>query len=380
MTLESANVEAHQAARGRPFRAIGYRMIDSIDIKNFRGFETFQIPNCGRVNIIVGENGVGKTALLEAIFLALGSNSELTLRHRQSRGLEGSFQGAIRQIERALWSDFFHNLDMNRTISIVLRGSGDEARSLFIARGVGETTLPLHEKPEEASSLGQMVFTWIDANGEQHIARPEIDNKGIRLTGTGEHLKDFFFYGASFVPPSIEAATRFSDLASTGGEVEFIEIFKEQFGWIDNLSIGVLAGAPVILATMRGRGIKLPVPALSGAVNRMISLFLAIATSPRSVVLVDEIENGIHWTRHAGITKALIAFARKYETQLFVSTHSKEWLNAVADAVGDENDDIMLFRLERGPEGTSEIFQFSGDQMKAGIEYGAEIRGHSSTK
>jgi energy-coupling factor transporter ATP-binding protein EcfA2 len=352
-------------------------MIDSIDIKNFRGFEHLHVNDCKRVNVIVGENGVGKTALLEAMFLALGASTELTLRHRQQRGLEGSFQGGYRHIERALWADFFHDLDMTRTISVLLRGSGEEARSLFIARGTGETNLPLEGKPEDASSLTQMTFTWIDASGKQHIARPEISKNGIRLTSTGEDLPDQFFYASSFVPPSTEAATRFSDLLAIGGEKEFLKTFTEQFEWIEDLSIGVLAGAPVILAKLKGKNIRLPVGALSGAINRMVSLFLAIATHPKTVMLVDEIEDGIHWTRHEGITNALLRFARKYQTQLFLSTHSKEWLNAFIKGVGDDSSDVQLLRLERTSNGP-ELFQIPGDKMRTSAEYGAELRGHSS--
>jgi AAA15 family ATPase/GTPase len=46
-------------------------MIHSIDIRNFRCFERLEIGNCRRINLLVGDNGSGKTALLEAIFLAL---------------------------------------------------------------------------------------------------------------------------------------------------------------------------------------------------------------------------------------------------------------------------------------------------------------------
>jgi len=51
----------------------GYQVINEIDIRRFRCFEHLHISECKRVNVIVGDNGVGKTALLEAIFLALAA-------------------------------------------------------------------------------------------------------------------------------------------------------------------------------------------------------------------------------------------------------------------------------------------------------------------
>ena len=44
-------------------------MYRSFRIKNFRCFKDLSIDNLERVNLIAGANNVGKTALLEAIFL-----------------------------------------------------------------------------------------------------------------------------------------------------------------------------------------------------------------------------------------------------------------------------------------------------------------------
>jgi len=48
-------------------------MIHSLDIVNFRCFKQLSTDRCRRFNVIVGENGAGKTSLLEAIFMALAA-------------------------------------------------------------------------------------------------------------------------------------------------------------------------------------------------------------------------------------------------------------------------------------------------------------------
>jgi recombinational DNA repair ATPase RecF len=83
-------------------RTLGYQMIRTVDIRNFRCFEHLRIEGCQRVNVIVGDNAAGKTSLLEAMFMALGVNPELGLRYRQQRGLDSSFSGAPVKIEEAL--------------------------------------------------------------------------------------------------------------------------------------------------------------------------------------------------------------------------------------------------------------------------------------
>ena len=44
-------------------------MIKDIEIVKYKGFENLKLENLSQVNIISGENNIGKTALLEALFL-----------------------------------------------------------------------------------------------------------------------------------------------------------------------------------------------------------------------------------------------------------------------------------------------------------------------
>jgi recombinational DNA repair ATPase RecF len=44
-------------------------LLDSLEIKGYRCFEHLTIEKLGRLNLIIGKNNLGKTALLEAIWL-----------------------------------------------------------------------------------------------------------------------------------------------------------------------------------------------------------------------------------------------------------------------------------------------------------------------
>jgi predicted ATPase len=55
-------------------------MFTSFEAKNFRGFRDLVISELSRVNLIAGMNNVGKTSLLEALFVHCGAyNPELAL-------------------------------------------------------------------------------------------------------------------------------------------------------------------------------------------------------------------------------------------------------------------------------------------------------------
>ena len=49
--------------------------IREIEIKNFKCFDNFKAEGFGRVNLIGGKNNVGKTAFMEALFVASDKNN-----------------------------------------------------------------------------------------------------------------------------------------------------------------------------------------------------------------------------------------------------------------------------------------------------------------
>jgi AAA15 family ATPase/GTPase len=94
-------------------------------------------------------------------------------------------------------------------------------------------------------------------------------------------------------------------------------------------------------------------------------------------VLVDELEDGIHHKHHEALWRAMLTIARAYRGQLFVTTHSDEWIKSLVRAAGNDLDDIALWRIELNDSGQPDLFQFSGRTLRDGIEQGAEVRGGS---
>jgi predicted ATP-dependent endonuclease of OLD family len=350
-------------------------MINSVEIKNFKCFRYLRADNCKRINVIVGDNGAGKTALLEAMFWALGTTSELAVRYRQQRGLDGSFSGPPRRIEEAIWRDYFYDRDWNKNISVDLIGSGPEARSVRIFRGPSQISLPLSSRQDQGEQLsGSITIIWRDGNGVERTAQAKV-GRTVDFESTDEDLADFFYFASNVAIQSTENAGRFSELSRSRRAEKFISIFTTEYDWIENLEIEVSAGAPLIYATIKGKIDKIPLPNVSGGINRIIGVLLGIASRSKSVVLVDEMENGVYYKHHRALWGALLHFTRAYETQLFLTTHSEEWLKALISAAANDVDDIALWRIERGDTGQHDLFQFTGETLKDGLEQGAEARG-----
>jgi len=142
-------------------------------------------------------------------------------------------------------------------------------------------------------SAAPFQFIWTDHTGQERVAGAHVTPQGIQFGTTGEELPDFFFFAANQTVSAVENATRFSDLSRARRDRQFIQVFTKEYQWIEDLNIEVVAGAPVVHATLREFSEKLPVTNVSGGINRMMSIMLALASRHHSVTVVDEIENGI---------------------------------------------------------------------------------------
>jgi predicted ATPase len=349
-------------------------VISRIQIRNFRCFQSIDIRNCRRINVIVGDNGSGKTSLLEAIFLTLSGNLHVSVALRAQRGIDNVFSGTFRNIEEAVWRDYFIARDWNNDIGIDLTGTGVEARSLRISRAPAQSAVTVGRSPQDATfTTSPLSFDWTDASGKKYSASPGFSSAGLRIPSTEEELLDFFHFGAAGAISSAETAARFSEIRQFRRDRKFVEAITREYDWIEDISIEISGGSPMLFATLKDLNVRIPLANVSDGINRTVSFLSVIASRDHSVLIIDEIEAGLYFKHQAGLWRSMLQFAREFDSQLFISTHSEEWLEALVDAAGDEHDDIALWRIERSASGPV-VREFEGRLLKAGIETGGEVR------
>lgn len=349
-------------------------MIRSANITNFRCFRENQLSNCKQLNVIVGDSGSGKTALLEAIFLAMGSSPELGARFRDQRGMSNQFTGSVKRIKEALWEDLFFSGDHSDPVWIELEGSGPECRSLEISWGAAGGFLPFSESDDASVEISRdVVFRWRSAGGQIFEKHARVSEGGIQFDPSDDDLMDFFFFSASNKGSSIENASRYSELSKANRENEFRSILSNEFDWISDVSLEVSGGSPAIYANAWGLERKTPLNAISGGVNKLTMYALAMLISENSVILIDEFENGLYFDRYKAYWDIICNLAKKRNHQIFLTTHSKEMLQAISNSDVANKDDLCFFRLSKKTL-TPEIEQFRGDELAAAIEFGEEVR------
>jgi len=101
-----------------------------------------------------------------------------------------------------------------------------------------------------------------------------------------------------------------------------------------------------------GNGIPLPIRSLGEGMNRMLGLALALANSKEGLMLVDEIDSGLHYSVQTDTWRLLFQMAHRLNAQVFATTHSWDCIEAFQKAAQEApNEEAMLIRLGQQKEG-----------------------------
>jgi hypothetical protein len=349
-------------------------MIESVEIKNFRCFRELRLGGLRRINLLVGGNATGKTALLESLFLVASGSPKIILRMRHFRLLGREVEvRRDRQSYESLWKDLLHSFDQKQTISITLGGLPDGSRRLDVLySGEVPSLLPFGESAGEAAPVVPISFTWRWGQNQTVTVRPEFTDQGLEFGRQAEILPAVFKNPVVREGPS-EDAKRFSELSKQRKSSAIVEALRKEFDFLEDLSIEFSAGAPLLHVSMRSLEDKIPLSLVSDGISKLVSMLVAAATFSKGLLLVDELENGLYYKCLAAVWPALLRFCRQYDTQLFASTHSMECLRAALPAIAAHDAEFCLIRTER-VDGECSARVFAGADLRSAIEQEVEFR------
>jgi len=342
-------------------------MIRSASIQNFRCYRSVEIDDLGRVNVVVGDNGSGKTCLLEALFLVTGNNAGNALRCRAWRGLGSEIQIGGAEAYHALWRDLFYKLDDTSKIQISVLGSSN--RALRISYSSRKAAIPI--KGEGA--IQWIEFAFQDAKKQWHPTLVSFDKTGLQGKVAPIGIEAAMFSASGAISPK-ETADRFSSFSKKNKHRPIVSAMTHEFPNIVDLSVesDPSVGA-MVYATLSTSDQKMPVGLLSSGINRWLAYLIAIQSYPGGVVMIDEIESGLYYRHFKAMWESVNAVSKTSHTQVFAAVHSGECLDALQTVMTRDAEDFRLLQVSPGAEQPS-IRVFRGDDFAAAIGGHVEVR------
>ena len=170
---------------------------------------------------------------------------------------------------------------------------------------------------------------------------------------------------------SEEHAQRYSSLVEAGREEELLPSLQALDPRIRRLELLYPANKPMLYVDI---GQLIPLLYMGEGLGYVLSWQLAVMTAKDGTVLIDEFENGLHYSAQVDAWKAVGAAARQSNVQVFATTHSWECVKAAQHAFAEsDEDDFRLHRLERR-DGEVVAVTYDQEQLDTAIEFNFEVR------
>lgn len=360
-------------------------MITKLGIENFKDLKALKIEVLNQVTLISGKNNIGKTSILEAIILLLNNNQSSAIvpffANREIRdfstnrlynesiefeaAVSGIFYKHSRNKEISITSD-------NRTLNISVNdaapykndGYDSVTDSLELTYFINNIKVNYTSLKGSDGKYKANISKWKPDSVStflinEHGELDGITNKFNRSSNSNvvdlfdsirknpqENLKDSLIQGLRLLDKTIEDV-----------EIGINQISKEP-----QIELSRSTSKPVSLSSF-GHGMK-----------RFFNIILAIVCAKNGVLLIDEIENGIHYSVLGEMWTLIFELAKLNNCQIIATTHSWEFASYVTNQSEDNKKLFSFVNIARLKNGDLSSATYNYEQFSYAIESNSELR------
>jgi predicted ATPase len=368
-------------------------MLSNLRIKNFRMLEDFEVSQLGRVNLIVGKNNCGKSTLLEAIRVYAGQAHPTLL---QTILLDhDEFLSAARidgfEDDEASWLAVKHLFPY--------REFPKEDGSPIEIESNGQTLLSLEHvlyyvKSEDARDASGDIF---ERRSREVISKndslDELDQpirSAIRVSFGSASLRNEWleldegmprnsfarsyrswrvsdelppvscsYIPTQFVPPEVladlwDATTLSPNEAFVLKALQIIEPNVQGLAFVKDSNpvsrrtlLRNTRDARVAIVKLKTAELPITLNSMGDGMLRILQLILAVFPARGGFLLIDEFENGLHFSVQEEVWKIIFMLAKELDIQVFATTHSWDCIESFTKVALSVPDNGVLFKMSR---------------------------------
>ena len=351
---------------GLPFNTIRRKHFYEINVQQYRRFRGVEIPALRRINLFVGPNNAGKTSLLESVHLLISQNDVNGLLNLVRR------RGKLNENPPPLWVK--DQIPEKTVISGTFDEIPDNHAEVEIVNAVN------------GDDLDDKTFylTTIDISGRysshrQHSTTHLFEQRERKTTYTTCQILCPVVFSSPFVQHDTEfLADLFNRSVEAGSKKEVVAFVRDRMD-AHFLDVDAHTGYGSKLFT-RFRvnheefAVAPDITTFGEGAQRIFHIGLLFAYAKDGVVLLDEFENAIHFSLLRPFCSFVHDLACKFNVQLFLTSHSKECVDAFAQSSLPMLD-LSAYAL-RVEIGATKCYHYPGEKLQRLIEeVNLELRG-----
>lgn len=382
---------------------------NSLMIRRFRGLKDVKLENLGRFNVLVGRNDVGKTSVLEAVFLLSGLTVRLPVAIQNLRQHQVAKAGDL--------SLLFHRLDAGATIEI----AGDtliDTRTLTIAAhhdvvvdrppqlpGVlgqerGESTGRRSGSSRERGNDGTRPANGISSSLSfdrpcglrcDAVLRRDSDNQtqtfsgiltvrdgnlGVDERSNADGFHDHIVRARFLVPSASYESKLIGDVMVKKKHDTLVECLR-----IMNPEIRTVAVSGDTVFADVGLNEMIPLNMFGSGLVRAAFILSLCIVGHEQILLIDEIGHGLHHSVMESFLSAIMKMSQIHDMQVFATTHSRELLASLDGLLSKDDfasfrDDASIYALARSTRHDNDImvYPYDHEQLSHALSNSIEVR------
>lgn len=351
----------------------------NIKINNFRGIKHLSIEDFSRINVFLGHNNSGKSSILESLMLLMGMSNPDIVQRVNSLRIRNMFSGLgdVRYI--------FYNLDVSNAPEILSEQTDDIVRRLRVGMtytpdgnvktDISPTNIPTSETKIFLNTL-EMNFdvaskersdsyrSFVTFNGQGGVSNKELAKGYLEKNS------------ASFLSADLMTNNLANDLAELIKRKKK-DLIIERLSKFDNRVNAIEVIGHEVFIGFDGMAELLPLNITGDGLRRYLGIVASSANPSNNVVLIDEIDNGLHYSAYKKLWESVFALAVDTNKQVFVTTHSLETLQQLCQML-EENiqyqDIFRLYTIEQTPKKDHQAYKYAFEEFKDACLNNVELR------
>ena len=344
-------------------------MLATLHITNFRAFREFRVEKLARVNLFVGTNNAGKTCVLDAVEIFASGGKPLVL-----------IRGATRRGEVSRG-------DMDTAIELRHLFHGHEFapdNHFSVQAGVEQfvTVRFVHASSQDLSTeTGSPLKLQISSHRSKELtlnvspsgAITDKDRRRLLFDTGAKSDRLVQFLGTGIFDPN-RLGEHWDEIVLTPEEGRVLDALRIIEPRIERIAFGHGGARGSFFLKLSDWPERVPLGSMGDGIKRLLGISLHLARSAGGVLLVDEIDTGLHYSVMVKMWRLVVESAKRLDVQVFATTHSLDCINALAELYEKSPElgpEVLLHRIERG-QGTA--MTYTADELRIAAEQHMEVR------
>ena len=194
---------------------------------------------------------------------------------------------------------------------------------------------------------------WLDLDDEMRI-RPSARSLAWRVAEELPIIR-YSYLPTHFLPPE-ELADLWDETTLSPNEtfvlqaLQIIEPDVQGLAFVKNSEADRFSrtrDTRVAIVKLKLQEMPVPLNSMGDGMLRILQLILAVFPARGGVLLIDELENGLHYSVQEEVWKMIFMLAEKLDIQVFATTHSWDCIESFTKVALDSPDSGVLFKMSR---------------------------------